>query len=138
MDLKQIEMQILTWLAILIGSLVLYALKHLVAWLGLKLDSDRQAQLGEAVGKAMTWAVTQSMATIAAKGWDHIDSKNAVIEAALKVLPTKFPDALAGMGLDINNPEDRVKIAEMMERMIPEVFASAAASPATPATAHAA
>ena len=80
----------------------------------------------------LTFGVTKAEQVIAQKGWDHIDSKDAVIRVALQALPEKFPDALAGAGIDLNANDGRSQVIDQMTRMIPDVFARAAASPATP------
>ncbi len=135
MDVSGFEHEALTWLAMVAASLVILALKRLYGWLGLKLSTDLQAAFNTAVEKVLMFGVTQAEGVIAEKGWNHAETKSAVINTALQALPSKFPDALKGIGLDPDNPADQPKIVDAMTRMIPEVFAKAAASPATPPTA---
>ncbi len=132
-DISGLEAQGLQLIAGALGLVGLWALQRAVTWMGLKLSAERQAALTSAVDKMLTLGVTKAETVIAQKGWDHVDSKNAVIRVALQALPEKFPDALAGAGLDITKPADQAMVVDQMTRMIPDVFARAAASPATPA-----
>lgn len=131
-DLSGIEDEALKLVATLVGLGMIWVLQRAIALVGLRLSAERQAALGSAIDKMLTFGVTQAEGTIAANGWNHIATKNAVIAVALQALPEKFPDALAGAGLDLTLPADHNKIVDQMTRMIPEVFARAAASPATP------
>jgi hypothetical protein len=132
MDISGVENEVLKYLAAFVGTGLLWLIKRAITWVGLKLSAERQAALIGAVDKMLTFGVTKAEQVIAQKGWDHVDSKDAVIRVALQALPEKFPDAVAGAGLDLKNPVDHAAVADMMERMIPDVFARAAASPATP------
>ena len=59
-------------------------------WLNAKLGSARielsastKAELEDAVGKALAFGFTQGEGIIRAKGWDHVDTKNAVLATGL-------------------------------------------------------
>lgn len=132
--LQQIELQILQLFALIVGAMVVYALKRLAELLGIKLSQNKVDMLNSAVDKAMTYAVTQAAGEIAAKGWDHVDSRNAVINTAINVISDKFADTLKANGVDLSNLDDQARVMQMMERMWPDVAARAAASPVTPPT----
>lgn len=130
--LHQFELEILQLLGVAIGSLILLALQRVLAWLHITLTAARQAALAGAVDKMMTLGVTQADRIIRANGWDHPDSKNAVINLALSGVETKFQTTLANAKINPDDPVDRLKLTEMMERLWPDVATRLAASPVTP------
>lgn len=130
--LHQLELDLLYMLALLIGTLVLWLLKRAIAFFGIQLTADRNKLLESTVNKGMTWAVTAADDVIREKGWDHIDSKNVVINTALPAIQERFAETMTKLGVDLSNPEDREKLAEMMERMWPDVASRLSASPTTP------
>lgn len=132
MDLGQIELQVLQIVGVVVGAAILWLLKRALAWVGIRLSVEKQAALGSAVDKMMTLGVTQADSVIRADGWDHVNTKNAVINAAMSGLETKFSGTLLTAGINPNNPADRMKLTDMMSRMWPDVAARLAASPATP------
>ena len=137
MDVSSIENEVLKYFAALIGLVIVWGLQRAIAWLGLKLNAERQAQLSSAIDKMLTFGVTKAEQIIAEKGWDHIDSKNAVMNVALDALLARFPETIENAGLDPSPSPmnaDRARLLMQMQRMIPDVFARAAASPATPPT----
>lgn len=131
-QLHQLELEILYLLGILVASLVIWALKRLAAIFGVQLNANKQALLESIVNKGMTWAVTRTDDTIREKGWDHIDSKNAVINWAIPFIHGRFDDSLKKIGLNLNNDADRLRLEDMMERMWPDIVSRLSASPVTP------
>jgi hypothetical protein len=132
MDISGFEDEGLKIIGGLVGAGAIWLIKRGITLLGYKLSVERQAALERALDKVLTFAVVKAEQVIAEKGWDHVDSKNAVISVALQALPEKFPDALTAAKLDLSKPADRAAVVDQMTRMIPEVFAKAATSPATP------
>lgn len=124
--------EVLQLLALVLGGLATWVLKRLLSWIGLKLRADRLAMLQQVIDKAMMLGVVKAEEVIREKGWDSLDAKHSVINVAIPVLEEKFRDTLKENGLDTNDPTDRLRIYEQMERMVPDLFARAAASPATP------
>lgn len=131
MDVSQIELQVLQVLGALIGAVILWLLKQALAWFKIRLTADRQALLASAVDKMMTLGVVRADGMIRDRGWDHVDSKNAVINYALPALETKFSDTLEAAGVDLNDPVGRARIVDQMERMWPDIAARLSASPVT-------
>jgi uncharacterized membrane protein len=130
--LHQIEVQILELVALAVGSVAVLALQRLAAWFRIKLRADQVDMLNAAVDKVMTLGVTKASDVIRDRGWDHVDSKNAVINFAIGAIGQKFESTLADNGVDLDDPARRLKLIDMMERMWPDVAARASASPATP------
>lgn len=124
--------EILQLLALIIGGLFTWLLKRTLSWIGLKLRADRLAMLQQVIDKAMMLGVVKAEDTIREKGWDSLDARHSVINVAIPILEEKFRDTLSENGLDLSKPVDRLKVYEQMERMVPDLFARAAASPATP------
>jgi hypothetical protein len=132
-DLHQVEFEILQLLGILVGSLVLWLLQRALVWVGIRLKADRQAQLASVVDKVMTWGVTKADDIIRKRGWDHVESKNAVImDYALPRIQVRFKETLASAGIDLDNQQHRIQLIDMMERMWPDLATRLSASPATP------
>lgn len=132
-DLSQIEQQILMLLAGLILAILTVAAKRFMSWLGVKNADAQMAQLDDVAGKALSYGVTQAQATIKAKGWDHADVKNQVVATAAQYAVQKFPETLAGAGIDtssLNAAADSLQ--GVLQRKFPEVAAVMVASPATP------
>ncbi len=133
-DVSGIENQILQLLGAVLSIAIMILVKQAYTWLGLKVSGENQANLNQAVNNSLTFGVTQAENVIKQKGWDHVDTKNAVINSAVQALENKFPDALSKAGLNISNPADLQKITDLMQRMIPEVFKTTSESPSTPLT----
>src|SRR6266851_2472907 len=115
--LHEIELQVLQLLALVIGSAIVWALQKVAAWVGLKLDAHRIDMLNAAVDKAMTFGVTKADAVIRANGWDHVDSKNQVIDFALNAIEDRFSDTLKANKIDLTDAASRAILMQMMERM---------------------
>lgn len=130
-DVAQIEHEILQLLTMAVGAGILWLLKMAIAYLGHTLTADRQHALNIAVDKMMTFGVAKADTWIRDRGWDHIDSQNAVINFALPALKTKFEDTLSANGIDLRKDADRVRIVEMMQRMWPDIATRLAKSPTT-------
>lgn len=124
--------ELLQLLGLVIGSLLIWLLKRVIAWVGLKLRADQSAMLTAAVDKAMTLAVVRAERLIEERGWAAPESRHEVLTRAVPILEEKFRDTLRDNGLNPTSQGDRQRIYEMMERMVPDVFSRAAASPATP------
>ena len=134
MDISGIENQILQALGVVLSVAVMVLIQRTYAWFGLKVTAEQTASLNAAVGNSLTFGVTQAENVIKEKGWDHVDTKNAVITTAVQAMENKFPEALSGVGLDMTKPQDVENLTDMMQRMIPKVFLEASNSPSTPPT----
>lgn len=132
MDLSGIELQVLQGVGVVVGAAAIYAAQRVASYFGLKLKADQITMLNSAVDKAMTLGVTQADNVIREKGWDHVDSKNAVVNFALGTVEDKFADALKANGIDLTQAGDREQLMAMMQRMWPDVAARLSASPVTP------
>lgn len=130
-DVAQIEHEILQLLTMAVGGALLWLLKQAIGYLGHTLTADKQHALNVAVDKMMTFGVAKADALIRARGWDHIDTQNAVLNFALPALKTKFEDTLSANGIDLRKDADRIRIVEMMQRMWPDIATRLAKSPAT-------
>lgn len=131
----EVMAQILAAIASMIGLLVLWLMTQAIQYLKTKVSRDRSDQLASAIDKLVMWGVTRADGMIRQRGpegWSDPAVKRAVVSDAMRALPEKFPQALAQSGLSLDDPHDRVKLQDAIERAIPEVFARAAASPATP------
>ena len=124
-DLTGIETQVLTAVGIVLGGVMIAFGQRLLAWMNVKLE--------DSAGKALAFGISQAQQEIAAKGWDHVDVKNQVIETATAYAIKKFPDSLARVGVDTSKPLLAAeRLADVMKRKFPEAIAAAAVSPATP------
>ena len=97
--------------------------------------SAGQAALYEtALSKAITFGVTQLQGTIKARGWDHIETQNQVVDTALTYIVAREPAALAAVGLtpSMDDEHSREVLTQALQRALPSAYAAAAASPATP------
>lgn len=127
--------QILSGIGSLVGLLLLWLIGEAIRWARTKISRERSEQLAAAIDKLVMFGVTQAEDMIRKRGpegWADPNVKSFVKRTALKALPEKFPDALKHSRLDVNRSKDRKQIEDAIERAIPEVFARAAASPATP------
>ena len=110
------------------------ALQAVATKLKLQISAQQTAAFDDALNKALSLGVANSSALIAAKGWDHIDVHNQVVELALNSIVGRFPDALKGVGLSANlsDPQNVDTITSALKRSLPAAFTAAASSPATP------
>lgn len=139
-DLSAIETELLQGLGIVLLALALACSKLALSWLNAKLGAARielsastKAELEDAAGKALAFGFTQAEGIIRAKGWDHIDTKNAVLAAATSYAIGQFPDVLKRAGIDVSNPvAAATQLAGILTRKLPEAATHVAASPATP------
>lgn len=135
-DLSGIETQILTGLAGLIGLGLLWLIQRAAGLIKQHLTAGQTAALDDAAGKALQFGITQAQGMIKAKGWDHVDVKDAVVATAAQYAASKFPDALKGAGIDTTSVASATASLDgILQRKFPEVAAQMAASPATPPAA---
>jgi hypothetical protein len=133
MTFAELQQQVLLGLGTLISLGVLYLIERAVAWLRARLSAERSAALSAAINKLVMFGVTRATAYLERPGgWSDPNTKEFVKAVALAAFPDKFPGALKGAGLDINNPQNRALLSDAIDRAIPAVFTEAAASPATP------
>lgn len=133
-DLSQIETTVVSLAATALGIVGTWAVSRLAQRFGLQVNQAQKAMFDQALSDSLTYGVTQADATIKAKGWDHVDSKNAIIDAGLSYVVAKFPDALKAVGLssNLNDPANAAAITSALTRMLPIATTTAAASPTTP------
>lgn len=142
-DLSTVETELLQGLGIVLLGIGIAGGKLALSWLNTKLGAAKiqlsastKAELEDAAGKALTFGITQADALIRAKGWDHVDVRNAVLATATSYAIGQFPDALARAGIDPSNPvAAAAQLAGILTRKLPEAATTAAASPATPPVA---
>lgn len=111
------------------------ALHYLEKRLALQVSAGQQAALDGALSKALQYGAGAADAVIREKGWDHIETKNAVIGAAASYAVDHFPDMLHAAGLTSAADAD-AGLKTVLARAFPAAMAIAAASPATPPPAH--
>jgi hypothetical protein len=133
MTFAELEQQVLLGLGSLVSLLSLYAIERAAAWLRARISAERAAALSTAIDKLVMFGVTRAEHLISQPGgWSSPETKELVKSVALAEFPNKFPDALTDVGLNIEDDHDRELVGDAIERAIPDVFARAAASPATP------
>jgi hypothetical protein len=139
-DLSTVETDLLQGFGIVVLGIGIAGGKLALSWLNTKLDTAKiqlcastKAELEDAAGKAIMFAITQADALIRAKGWDHVEVRNAVLATATSYAIGQFPDALARAGINPSNPvAAAAQLAGILTRKLPEAATTAAASPATP------
>jgi hypothetical protein len=124
--------EVLQLFGLVISALVIWILGTVQKWIGLRLRTDRQAALNLAVDKAITLGIVRAEQIIHQRGWGDIETKSEIVGKAIPILEDKFRETLRENGLDVSNEQDRMKLIDMMSRMLPDVMSRAAASPATP------
>lgn len=127
-----VDHQVLQLLGTIATALLIWLLKTLISWTRLKLRADRLRMLESVVDKAMTHALVMLEDTIRENGWDSQKTKSEVLATALPILKEKFQDTLKENGINLDDKESRALLIQQMQRMLPDVFTRAAASPATP------
>lgn len=123
---------VLLFLATIISSMLMWIAGQAINYFGIRIRADRMALLQAAMDKAMMLAVMRTRETIEREGWDSTDAQFEVINKAVPIIETKFRETLHKNGLWPGDEKSRRMIRDQMERMLPDVFARAAASPATP------
>lgn len=104
-------------------------------WLGEKIGTQRRDQLADAVVKVATFAVTQLYPLIRQYGWNSPEVRHKAIQISLDSIEEKFPDAVKTakkMGVDLAIPMGRNIVMDQIDRVLPEVIAKVADSPASP------
>lgn len=127
--------EVLQAVALMISIMLVWFLRSAISWMGLKLRSTQIAMLESVVDKALTAATVRAEHAIAARGpqgWSDHTVRRQVLEMALPILRDRFHETLKNNGLSLDKEADRNRLQGMMERMLPDVFTRAAASPATP------
>jgi len=133
-SLSGIEQDILYLVGTVLLALASWAAQRLVKFLNLKNGDAIAANLTDAARKGIKFGTMQSLDVIKAKGWDHVDTHNAIGNAAVQFITDKFPGYLKDAGIDPATPEGAKKLADLVTRSLPDGIAEAAASPATPPT----
>lgn len=130
---------VLTWAALagcaIAGvGILLFGAKAWV-WLGEKITVQRRDQLADAVVKVTMFAVTQLYPLIRQYGWNSAEVRHKAIQIGLDSIGEKFPDAVKTakkMGVDLAVAEGRNIVMDQIDRVLPEVIAKVAESPASP------
>jgi hypothetical protein len=133
-DLGPWEQQALTAIAALATAAGTYALQRVGAYFAKKGIMVNQNLWDIALQNAIAYGVQVSKSVITAKGWDHMDTHNAIVNAALTYIVTHNADILSAVGLTTNlsDPSNQNKIAEALSRAVPQVVGALANSAATP------
>ena len=133
-DLSNIEQGFLSLLAALLLALASAVAKRVFTKLGLQVTDAQQDALNDMAHKSVSYGIGTATAEIKAKGWDHIDVKNAVAQAAGQYAVTQFPGLLKQAGIDMSNPAATASMlsAGIMTRVFPDAVSRASFSPATP------
>ena len=133
-DLSSIEQTTLSLLGALLLALLSAAAKVGLQRLGISVTAAQQEVLNELAHKSVAYGIVNATDTIKTKGWDHIETKNAVVAAAGTYAVTQFPAVLKQAGIDVSNPALAAKMLAdgIMTRVFPTAVQYAAYSPATP------
>jgi len=132
-DLSPIFGAVISLCAIALTTFGTWALSRFARKLGIEANSEAIQAFDDALGKAIQAGAGAMRDTIAAKGYDHIETKNAILAFALPYAVAKFAPALRSIGLDPDNPAatDTYLRAEL-NRLFPTAMMPVAASPVTP------
>jgi hypothetical protein len=133
-DITPVTNALLQLGATAITALGTVAIARLVQWLNIKNGDATRSALDEVLNKSVTFGLAESQDLIKAKGWDHVDVRNAAIAKALPYLIDRFPDVLRGLKLDPEAPETKLKMQDALLRALPFAALTASNSPATPPT----
>lgn len=133
-DITSVEQVLLGLLQAALLAVGLWVGKRLAAWLQKRNASLDVSSFDDALQKTLAFGLQQAQSMIKAKGWDHIDVRNSVLQTATTQMINKFPDALAGVGLSTDRiaSSEGDLIMQALDRAFPAAVAVAAASPATP------
>lgn len=133
-DFSSIEQGFLSLLAALLLAMASAVAKRIFTKLGLQVTEAQQDAMNDLAHKSVAYGITTATAEIKAKGWDHIDVKNAVAAAAGQYAVTQFPGVLKQAGIDLSNPAAAASMLTngIMQRVFPQAVTAAAFSPATP------
>jgi hypothetical protein len=134
MTLQQLELEVLQAIGIVAAAGLLYLAQRAAAYFKIQLNATRLAMLDSAVDKVMTLGVAKADDIIREKGWDHVDSKSAVLNFAINTIGGKFNDTLKANGVNLADPSCRVALMDQMERKWADVATRLSLSPATPLT----
>jgi hypothetical protein len=136
-DISPITTVLINTSAVILTTVLTAAGGYATMWLRSKGIQVSQDNWNTTLNNAVTYGVQASTAVIAAKGWDHVDSKNAVLNSALLYITSHNPKALAKVSLtpDLGNEDNRAMLRQALERVLPAAAYTAAASPSTPPTA---
>jgi hypothetical protein len=113
-------------------------LMKLAGRFGVQLDQAQAQQLEQMAQKALSFGAMQATDTIKAKGWDHVETHNAVLDAGLGYFIGHFPDKAKEIAKQITGTDSLTAnaslaaIRDVLKRALPTGLAVAAASPATP------
>ena len=128
-DFTTITTPLLQLLGTLLLGLGAWAIRRLLAWLGLKTSEQAAANLDQALGKAVTFGIQQAQASIKSMGWDDAQVRSQVLTAALPYMMERFADTIRSVGGD---PTNGARIREALDRAFPQAVMQAVASPGTP------
>jgi hypothetical protein len=133
-DISPILQDVLSICVPVLTVLGSWALTRLATSLGVTISAGQRAQFEAALHNALAYGVTRAIGVISANGWDHPDVKSLVVASGLDYMITRFPDALAAVGLrgDLGSPENIGRLQGALERALPGAILAASASPATP------
>ena len=131
-NLSGIETEVIQALGIAILAIATYGAQYVVTKLKLSNNAAIIATLDDAASKAVNAAVVEADATIKAKGWDSVDTKNAVLASAANQLITHGQTALKSAGYDPSTPEGKAAVQDIVARALPAAAATASQSPITP------
>lgn len=131
MDITPLTNALIALLAGVISIMGGIALQAVARWLHVQVSQAQASAFDSALSKALSYAAVQCAAQIKANGWDHVETHNQVVQIALQVMLSKFPQASAGVGIS-DTAGGRCELAAALQRALPATFAMLAASPATP------
>lgn len=126
-NLSAVEGWLLQAAGIAVLTVVSLTGRIILKQLHLQFSEAQKAELEDVAGKALTWGITKASELIKAKGWDHLDSQNLVINAAGAYAVTQFPDAMKRAGIDLTDPlVAAAQLTGILTRKFPEIATLAA------------
>lgn len=133
-DLSPLVGAALSLCAIAITTVGSWALARMARRLGIDANSAAMADFDDGLKRAVHAAAGQAQDLIAAKGYDHVETKNAIVELAAPYMIAKFAPALRSVGLDPADPGGATTayLTAELNRVLPTAIAPIAASPAMP------
>jgi hypothetical protein len=114
-DITPIAVQAVSAIGVVISVLVAWGMRKLNQFVELKtgiqtLDIDERFR--GIVNKGLDLAIQKGIQTVEKANWTQIDTKNAILNAALTYAVKAIPDSLKHFGIDLN---DRETIVSMLE-----------------------
>lgn len=132
-DLSPVVGATLSLCAVALTTFGTWAIARLARKLGIQANNAAVVAFDDALARSVHAGASALQQTIAAKGYDHPETKNAILAFAAPYAIDKFAPALKGIGLDPADPFTTGNyLREELDRIFPTAMTAIAASPVTP------